>query len=83
MNHLTLTFPRGLGLAMLLLAQFLAPHAARSATYQTGSIITNDLSFVNRKAFTNEAGQVFAIGAPVRLSDFAGRIVFLEFYAVW
>ena len=83
MKHPTFSFPRRAGWIASLLALMLAPHMARAATYQTGSIITNDLAFVNRKSFTNDAGLVFPAGAQVRLSDFAGRIVFLEFYAVW
>ena len=83
MKLMALPSPRHLGLITALLALLLAPHMARAQTYRTGSTITNDLAFVNRKAFTNEAGQVFLAGAQVRLSDFAGRIVFLEFYAVW
>lgn len=69
---------------MLLLAFVLAqsPHLAEAATYQVGQSVTN-FSLVARRQFTRPDGTVVPAGATVRLSDFAGRVVFLEWFAVW
>lgn len=53
-----------------------------AATYQVGDIVTN-FTLIARHQFSNDAGQVFDANAPVQLSDFAGKIVFVEFFAVW
>ncbi len=69
---------------MLLLAVAVAqtiPHA-EAATYQVGQTVTN-FSFAARRQFTRHDGTVVPAGATVRLADFAGRIVFLEWFAVW
>lgn len=56
--------------------------SAQAATYRVGDIVTN-FTFVARRQFTRPDGTVVAPGGTVRLSDFAGRIVFLEWFAVW
>ena len=55
---------------------------AQAATYKTNDIVTN-FTFIARKQFTRPDGTVAPAGSTVRLSDFAGRIVFLEWFAVW
>lgn len=67
---------------VLLFALVLSLAYASAATYPAGSIVSN-FTMIARHPFTNHAGQMFASNAPVQLSDFAGRIVFLEFFAVW
>ena len=53
-----------------------------AATYQVGDIVTN-FTLIARRPFTNDAGRAFEANAPVQLHDFAGKIVFVEFFAVW
>ena len=67
-------------LLALALTQTIQP--AEAATYQVGQTVTN-FSFVARRQFTRHDGTVVPVGATVRLADFAGRIVFLEWFAVW
>jgi len=69
---------------LLLLAIALAPAngLAQGALYHPGDIMTN-LTFYARRAFTLADGTMVAAGAPVRLQDFVGRIVYLEWFAVW
>ena len=67
-------------LLALALTQTIQP--AEAATYQVGQTVTN-FSFVARRQFTRHDGTIVPAGATVRLADFAGRIVFLEWFAVW
>ncbi len=53
------------------------------ATYQVGQVITNNFYFIARRPFTRPDGTAVPAGARVYLHDFAGRIVFLEWFAVW
>jgi hypothetical protein len=62
---------------MALLSMVLVSGAARAAYYQAGDVITN-FTLYARPAWTNAAG--FAGNAPMRLSDFAGKIIFVEFF---
>ena len=55
---------------------------APAATYQVGNIVTN-FTLVARRAFTRPDGTAVPAGAVVNLRDFQGRIVFLEWFAVW
>ena len=71
---------RPLLLALLVLET--AP-AANAALYQTGQSVTNNFYFVARKAFTRPDGTTVPVGGRVYIRDFAGRIVFLEWFAVW
>src|SRR5262249_38877758 len=55
---------------------------AQSAPYVVGDVVTN-FTLVARRPFTRPDGALVPAGASVHLSDFAGRIVFLEWFAVW
>ena len=65
------------GLWIALLSMILIGDPVRAAYYQVGDVITN-FTLYARPAWTNSGG--FAPNAPVRLSDFAGRIIFVEFF---
>ena len=56
--------------------------ATATTTYQAGDVVTN-FSFVARRPFTRLDGTVVPAGTRVRIQDFAGTIVFLEWFAVW
>jgi hypothetical protein len=61
-----------------------APFASAQQSYQVGQIVTTNFSLVNRYLWTNETGQVFTpANSLLRLSDFDGKIVFFELFAVW
>lgn len=68
----------------LLLTLALTPGSdlANAATYRVGDVVTN-FTFVARRQFTRPDGTLAPAGSTVRLSDFAGRVVFLEWFAVW
>ncbi len=53
-----------------------------AATYRVGDEVTN-FTFVARRPFTRPDGTTVPAGSAVRLTDFSGRIVFLEWFAVW
>lgn len=67
---------------LLMLAVAQGGELAQAATYKTNDIVTN-FTFVARKQFTRPDGTIAPAGSTVRLSDFAGHIVFLEWFAVW
>jgi thiol-disulfide isomerase/thioredoxin len=67
---------------LLAAACCLAAPSAGAATYQVGQTVTN-FSLVARRSFTRPDGTLVPAGSTVRLADFAGRIVFLEWFAVW
>lgn len=67
---------------LLTLALTQSSEFAHAATYRVGDTVTN-FAFVARRQFTRPDGTVVPAGSTVRLSDFAGRIVFLEWFAVW
>lgn len=60
---------------------FLVP-TTDAALYQPGDSVTN-LTFVARRQFTRPDGVVIPAGAQVGIRDLAGRILFLEWFAVW
>lgn len=62
---------------MLSFTAGLFPCGAR--TYEVGDIVTN-FTIYTRTKWTSPAGKIFTPGSPIRLSDFAGQIVFLEFF---
>lgn len=69
--------------SLLLCLATLAPLApATAATYRVGDTVTN-FTLTARHAFTRSDGTAVPAGAPVQLHDFAGSIVFLEWFAVW
>lgn len=55
---------------------------ASAATYQVGDVVTN-FTFIARRQFTRHDGTVVPIGGQVHIKDFAGRVVFIEWFAVW
>jgi hypothetical protein len=58
--------------------------SAQQGAYRIGDIVTNNFSLPNRYLWTNDNGQIFTPGnTSWRLSDFAGKIVFFEVFAVW
>lgn len=67
---------------LLTLALTQGIESAHAATYRVGDIVTN-FTFAARRQFTRPDGTIVPPGGAVRLSDFAGRIVFLEWFAVW
>ena len=68
--------------ALLLALAVTNGETARAALYQPGDIVTN-FTLTARQQFTRPDGTVVPAGAPVRIKDFAGRVVFLEWFAVW
>ena len=69
-------------LASLCLASVSGGASATAALYNEEDVVS-DFTLYARRAFTNDTGAVVAAGAPVRLTDFAGKIVFLEFFYTW
>jgi thiol-disulfide isomerase/thioredoxin len=67
---------------LLTLALTQSSEFARAATYRVGDPVTN-FTLVARRQFTRPDGTIAPAGSNVRLSDFTGRIVFLEWFAVW
>lgn len=67
-----------LSLALLQLGESPAP-----ALYSAGQVVTNNFYFIARRPFTRWDGTNVPAGARVYLRDFAGRVVFLEWFAVW
>lgn len=65
---------------MLGMLALLQPAAA--ATLRVGDTV-GDLSFIARQAFKRPDGVEVPAGSKVKLADFAGNIVFLEWFAVW
>ena len=72
------TRPLLLALALMQLGEFKA-----HALYQVGQVITNNFYFIARRPFTRPDGTAVPAGARVYIQDFAGRVVFLEWFAVW
>jgi len=62
---------------LTLLSMLVISNSTRAAYYQAGDVITN-FTLYARPAWTNSGG--FAPNAPMQLSDFAGKIVFVEFF---
>jgi hypothetical protein len=78
------TLTARLARALLVAFAFMQLSESRAhATYQVGQVITNNFYFVARRPFTRPDGTAVPAGAHVYLHDFAGRIVFLEWFAVW
>ena len=56
------------------------PESVRAQNLQNvGQIVTN-FSLYTRNQWTNDAGHIFPEDTPVKLSDFAGHVVFFEFF---
>ncbi len=69
----------------LLLLAFATLHDSQftnASTYRVGDTVAN-FTLVARRPFARPDGSPVPAGATVQLRDFAGRIVFLEWFAVW
>ena len=70
--------PLLLTFALLQLGEFKA-----HALFQPGQIVTTNFYFLARQPFTRPDGTYVPAGARTYLRDFAGRVVFFEWFAVW
>ena len=61
---------------LALLALIGGAQSALAAHYQVGQVVTNFVLYA-RPSWTSSG---FANGAPMRLRDFAGKIIFVEFF---
>ena len=77
-RHLTAK-PRSL---LLALAMLVTADTAPAALYQVGDTVTN-FTFVARRAFTRPDGVNVPVGAQVKIQDYPGHIIFIEWFAVW
>lgn len=51
---------------------------------QVGQVVTTNFALINRYLWTNDVGQIFTpTNTAIHLSDFDGKIVFFELFAVW
>jgi hypothetical protein len=64
-------------LGLILAACVAESHGAKA--YQVGDIV-QDFTLITRRPWTNQAGRVFTQGSPLRLSDFAGSVLFVKFF---
>ena len=64
------------GITMLLLSL----QSTVAQVYQNAGQILTNFTLYTRNQWTNDAGRIFPEDTPVRLSDFAGQIVFFEFF---
>lgn len=78
-SHLIKKFTRVLLIAFAVM-QF--NDTASAALYAPGDIVTN-LTFYARRSFTRPDGTFVPAGSQVKVKDFAGRVVFLDWFAVW
>ncbi len=83
MKHSKNTFTHWLRPLALAIALLEVGEIPAYALLQTGQVVTNNFSFIARRPFTRADGTPVPAGARVYLQDFAGRIVFLEWFAVW
>ena len=67
------TLPLWLGLLIVVASA----GTSQAAYYQVGQVVTNFVVYA-RPNWTNSAG--FADNAQMRLRDFAGKIIFVEFF---
>jgi len=67
---------------LLALACALGSETTNAALYQVGNTVTN-LTFIARREFTRPDGVIVPAGAQAKVQDFAGHIVFIEWFAVW
>lgn len=72
-------FVRRWGFLTCLLAFVAGIAPASAALYKSGDIVTN-FTLINRLAWTDESGRVFPAETPLRLSDFGGKVLFMEFF---
>ena len=70
---------RVLGLAALLLVAWGVEPAQAQIYFNPGQVVTN-FTLYTRNQWTNDAGRIFPEDTPLQLSDFAGNVVFFEFF---
>ena len=56
-----------------------ATEVSQAQRYQVGQVVTN-FTVHSRRGWTNSAGTVFGKGTPMRLRDFSGKVLFVEFF---
>ena len=81
-THLTRFLKNWLRPLLLALALLPAGTFSAHALYQVGQTTTN-FYFIARRPFTRPDGTAVPAGARVFIQDFAGRVVFMEWFAVW
>jgi len=69
-------------LLLLTLVVVAGSQPARAQLLMPGDTTTN-LTFIARRAFTRPDGTMVAAGSQVGIHDLAGRVLFLEWFAVW
>ena len=67
---------------LFILAITLGKPSASANLYQVGDTV-KDLTFIARREFTRPDGVVVPAGAPVKIQDFPGHVIFIEWFAVW
>jgi hypothetical protein len=72
-------FVRRWGFLACLLAFGAGMVPVQAAQYKLGDVVTN-FTLINRVEWTNESGRVFEADTPLRLSDFGGKVLFMEFF---
>lgn len=61
----------------LMFVAFAGLYPVEGAYYQVGQVVTN-FTLYARQSWTNSLG--FGEDAPMRLSDFSGKIIFVDFF---
>lgn len=67
---------------LFILATALGHPSARANLYQVGDTVS-DFTFIARREFTRPDGVMVPAGAQVKIQDFPGHIIFIEWFAVW
>ena len=69
------------GVLLSILALLSNVDLAQAQYYRVGQIVNpTNFTLYTRRPWTNLTGRGFSQGAPVRLTDFAGYVVFFEFF---
>jgi len=76
-NRFVIPLRSTLALWLMVLALGSSRCLLQAAYYQVGQIVTN-FTLYARPSWTNSAG--FPPDAPMRLRDFAGKIIFVDFF---
>jgi hypothetical protein len=74
---LVIRLKRSLVLGLMFLASA-GLYPAQAAYYQIGDVVTN-FTLYARQSWTNSLG--FGEDAPMRLSDFSEKVIFVDFFA--
>jgi hypothetical protein len=64
---------------LVVLAFGFCAESAQAQFYRPGQILP-DFTVYMRRPWTNHVGKVFGVGAPIRLIDFTGTVLFLKFF---